>query len=235
MTNTTKTWAEAIEMAIVELGYIATLKDIYQLAPKYKGSFNGKTPNNTINERVQRNDNFIKLKPGLYGLKNHLDKLPDEFNPNVEKTEADEIIITHSYMQGLLLEIGNMQGYKTFTPDKSGLFVKKKLDEIMGIKEVPKFTFDKIIQTTKYIDVIWFNERNFPYQVFEVEHSTNFINSLVKFTDLQEFRVKMTIVAPERRKKFEQEKNRFAFEAISDRVEFYSYDQVEKEYKKLLK
>lgn len=37
------TWSEAMELAIIELGYMATLKQIYQTAPKFK-QFNEKFP-----------------------------------------------------------------------------------------------------------------------------------------------------------------------------------------------
>lgn len=76
------TWSEAVEKAIIELGYFATLKQIYKIAPNYK-NFNGLTPNKTINERVQRDKRFYKILPGLYGLNNHLDKIPVEYQPTV--------------------------------------------------------------------------------------------------------------------------------------------------------
>lgn len=226
------TWNQAIEQAIIQLGYIATLKDIYKLAPTFK-TFIGKTPHKTINERVQRNDNFVKLKPGLYGLKNYLYKIPDEFNPKVPKTEEEENKITHSYVQGMLLEVGNINGYKTFTPDKNCMFVKKRLDEVMTLNEIPLFTFDKIIQSTRFIDVIWFNERNFPHTLFEIEHSTNFRNSLVKFVELQDFNTKMILIAPKEQSKinkFQKEIDKAAFSSIKNRVQFYDYDFVEKLY-----
>lgn len=230
--NKQLTWSQAIEKSIIQLGYIATLKQIYQLAPTFK-NFEGKTPDKTINERVQRDDNFVKLRPGLYGLKNYLDKLPDEFNPLVKKTEEEENKITHSYVQGMLLEIGNFNGYQTFAPDKSALFVKKRLNEIMSLQEIPLFTFNKIIQSTRFIDVIWFNERNFPNTVFEIENSTNFRNSLVKFAELQDFNLKMIIIAPNDKSKiskYQQEIEKAAFSSIKSRVQFYNYDFVEKLY-----
>ena len=98
------TWSDAIEQAIIKNGYIATLKEIYKLAPNFK-KFTGLTPDRTINERVQRDKRFVKLKPGLYGLAAYLDKLPDEFNPKVNKTQDDEDKITHAYIQGMLLEV----------------------------------------------------------------------------------------------------------------------------------
>ncbi|HRN94239.1 MAG TPA: HNH endonuclease signature motif containing protein [Chitinophagales bacterium] len=75
------TWSEAVERAIIQLGYFATLKQIYEVAPLFK-KFEGLTPHKTINERVQRDKRFYKILPGLYGLVNHLDKIPLEYQPN---------------------------------------------------------------------------------------------------------------------------------------------------------
>ncbi len=226
------TWSEAIEQAIVQLGYIATLKQIYEIAPKLK-NFVGITPNKTINERVQRDSRFIKICPGLYGLRNHLDKIPDEYNPNIQKTEEENSIITHSYIQGMLIEIGNINGFRTFSPDKGGLFIKQKLGDITTLQTIPNFTFDKIIDSSKFIDVIWFNERQFPNNIFEVENSTNFRNSLVKFVELQDFATSMTMIAPNDKSKinkFQQEIEKSAFASIKSRVRFYDYDYIERLY-----
>lgn len=74
------TWSDAVERAIIQLGYFATLKQIYEVAPLFK-KFEGLTPHKTINERVQRDKRFYKILPGLYGLVNHLDKIPLEYQP----------------------------------------------------------------------------------------------------------------------------------------------------------
>ncbi|MBF0231047.1 MAG: hypothetical protein HQK63_15875 [Desulfamplus sp.] len=227
------TWSEAIKLAIIKLGYIATLKQIYEIAPSFK-KFEGLTPHKTINERVQRDEQFYKLKPGLYCLRGHLDKLPDEYNPNIKKTKEEEIIINHSYIQGLLIEIGNLNGFQTFTPDKNSVFLSKKLGDIITQKELPNFTYGHIIQSTKYIDVIWFNARSFPNSIFEIEHSTNFRNSLVKFVELQDFNTNMILIAPKDQskiRKFEQEIEKSAFSSIKNRIKFFDYDYVEKLYK----
>ena len=133
----------------------------------------------------------------------------------------------------MLIEIGNLSGFNTFTPDKNSLFITKKLSEISTQKEIPNFTFDGIIQSAKYIDVIWFNERQFPNAIFEVENSTNFRNSLVKFVELQDFTTSMTIIAPKeesKTKKFNQEIEKSAFSSIKGRVKFFDYEYVEKLY-----
>lgn len=74
------TWSDAVERAIIQLGYFATLKQIYEVAPLFK-KFEGLTPHKTINERVQRDKRFYKILPGLYGLMNFLDKIPIEYQP----------------------------------------------------------------------------------------------------------------------------------------------------------
>lgn len=189
------------------------------------------TPDRTINERVQRDSRFYKLKPGLYALRAHLDKLPNELNPNIKKTETQEQEITHAYIQGLLIEIGNSKGFRTYTPDKGRKFLNQTLADVATKKEIPQFTFERIIHSTKYIDVIWFNERDFPANIIEVENSTNIRNSLVKFAELQDFATKMTIVAPQAKlKQFEQEIQKAAFKSIEKRVSFRDYDFVEKLY-----
>ena len=58
-------------------------------------------------------------------------------------------------------------------------------------------------------DTIWFNERNMPHSFFEIEHSTDIQNSLLKFNDLQDFYVRMAIVADIKRKPEFEAKMRF--------------------------
>ncbi|MCU0444925.1 MAG: hypothetical protein MUE85_08390 [Microscillaceae bacterium] len=225
------TWSDAMELAIIELGYIATLKQIYQTAPKFK-KFSGLTPHKTINERVQRDDRFYKLRPGLYGLKTHLDKLPDAYNPKIKKTAEQESLITHAFVQGMLIEVGNILGYRTFCPDKSGIFLTKKLEEITTQKEIPLFTFENIVnKSVRYIDVVWFNERQFPKCVIEVENTTDIRDGLVKFVELQDFMTEMMIIAPQTKfEKFNIEIAKSAFVSIKNRVKFFDYEYVEKLY-----
>jgi predicted GNAT family N-acyltransferase len=66
-----------------------------------------------------------------------------------------------------------------------------------------------------------------PVSVFEVEHSTNMKNALVKFVELQDFRIGMIIVADESRKKqYEQTIMLNAFVPIKKYVYFWSYQQL---------
>lgn len=67
--------------------------------------------------------------------------------------------------------------------------------------------------------------------MFEVEHSTDIQNSLLKFYDLQDFHTRMVIVADTwRRTEYEQKTRLRAFDEIKDRVRFLEYDTLAKQY-----
>lgn len=69
--------------------------------------------------------------------------------------------------------------------------------------------------------------RRLPNSVFEVGHSTDFQNSLLKFLELQDFNLSLRIVAPEaRRAEFHKKLSYEAFRPIQNRVNFVSYETV---------
>jgi len=89
-----------------------------------------------------------------------------------------------------------------------------------------------INESIRFFDVIWFNKRGFPYKIFEVEQSTNFRDAFVKFMELQDFRSTFCCVSFDaKEEKFKKEICKTAFEPIRNRCEFFSYEQVENDYK----
>lgn len=226
------TFSEAIEKVMLDNGYLASLQRIYKEFPKYR-PLTGKTPFKTIQERVQRDRRFTRIGVGLYALTEFLNKIQ---KPEIPKKKKERAEFQHARIQGMLLEIGELRQYGTYTPDKRKLFDGKMLGLITSIKECPPFTFSNIIQqSVKFIDVIWFNERKFPSRAFEIEHSSDFRSALIKFSELQDFTTKFFIVSPkERRQKYETEVGKRAFEPIATRCQFRSYENVEKHYQQLL-
>jgi hypothetical protein len=68
---------------------------------------------------------------------------------------------------------------------------------------------------------VWFNDRLMPKSLFEVEHSTDFQNSLIKFSDLQDFYTRMIVVTDDSRKQeFLHKMRSSVFAEISKRVNF---------------
>ena len=156
-----------------------------------------------------------------------------ETEKNINSKELQDF--NHAYYQGLLLSIGNMRKYKTFVPnqDKNKLYVNQKLGEIRTLQELPIFSYENFIQRVSTVDVIWFNERNMPHSLFEVEHSTDIQNSLLKFNDLTDFHTRMIIVADKVRKSEYEKKIKYSsfFDLAEEkRVQFLSYETLEKQY-----
>ena len=223
---------EAVIKVMEENGGYATLSHLYERVLKVPGvMWKTKTPFASIRRIVQDNRFFFKIKPGLWALKNYKNKLPDEILSLIEEDKEieKEGKFTHSYYQGLIAEIGVMKGFKAYIPpqDQNKKFLNKTLREIIDLKRIYKFAYHELVQKVKFIDVFWFNERRFPASIFEVEHTTDFKNGLLKFLELQDFNTKMYIVSSKTRKKEFLNKIEFiCFKPIKQRVKFLDYEYV---------
>ena len=224
---------EAVLMTIEKLGGIATLGQINQEIFNIKDcEWKSKTPFASIRRIVQLDENIYRIKPGLYALKKLQNKFESEgiFVENEKNVDTKEIIdFNHSYYQGLLLEIGNIKKYSTYIPaqDKNKLFINKPLREVSTVDKIYEFTYPNLVNRAKTIDVIWFNERKLLSSVFEVEHSTDIQNSLLKFNDLQDFKTEFYIVSSIKRKEEFNAKLKYSsFSEIKDRVKFLDYQYI---------
>lgn len=126
------------------------------------------------------------------------------------KNTAEESL--HTVLQGRLLEIGNIRGFKTFCPDKSRAFNNKKLSEISSIQTCPKLEFANY-DVLRNIDVIWFTERRdnlIPEFAFEVELSTGTWSGVGRLATLMDYRhVRMFVISNDN-KKYSQVMHSFA-------------------------
>lgn len=223
-----KQYEAVIEVMKANGGY-STLGNLYQEVFKIeKVKWGTKTPFASIRRIVQDDRFFFKIKPGLWALKEEREKIFKLFDIQSKKTEK-EVEFNHSYYQGLLLEIGKLKNYNTFVPsqDKNKKYLEKPLKDFATIDKYFRFTYDYIIDRASTIDVSWFNERNFPQALFEVEYSTDFKTSLLKFLELQDFNVDFRIVSDRKRQKqFYSTMTFNAFKKIENRVKFLPYDVV---------
>lgn len=227
---------ETIEM----LGGIATLNQINQHVFEITDcQWGSKTPFASIRRIVRHTNGIYRIKPGLYALESHR----KEFEQNGilvqdEHNQDSEIIknFNHAYYQGLLLEMGKMRHLDTFVPDqdKHKQFLNQaELGDLRTIQVLPEYSFPQLVKRSSTIDVIWFNGRQMPHSFFEVEHSTDIQNSLLKFNDLQDFAARMVIVADEKRHhEFIIKMGYVAFKELlqNRRVDFLSYESLDKQY-----
>ncbi|MGK9368341.1 hypothetical protein ACSSWA_05535 [Melioribacter sp. Ez-97] len=221
-----KQYEQVIEVMRKNGGY-ATLGFLYQNVDV--SNWATKTPYASIRRIVQDGRFFFKIKPGLWALNESKAEILNKFK--LEKSPSRNADFNHSYYQGLLLEIGNLKGFKTYIPpqDKNKKFLNTKLGDIAAYDRILNFSYPEIVRRAGTVDVIWFNSRKLPHSFFEVEHSTDIQNSLLKFTDLQDFNAGFYIVAAnERKKEFEAKIGYSAFKDIKERVKFLDYESVSK-------
>ena len=237
------TQAQAVIETIDKLGGIATLNQINQHVFEVEDCvWKTKTPFASVRRIIQQTKGIYKIKPGLYALETHRKQLEqDGITVQTEKNKNSEEVkaFNHSYYQGLLLEIGRMRHLDTFVPnqDKNKMFIKTPLGEIRTLQAIPQYSYADLVERSSTIDVIWFNDHRMPHSFYEIEHSTDIQNSLLKFNDLKDFSARMVIVADEKRHaEFGSKMNYAAFNALREnkRVAFLSYESLDKQYEQEL-
>lgn len=218
--------------AMVKNGGYATLKQLNKLVDI--SGWKTKTPEASIRQIVQVHDEFFRIRPGLWALSQYKEDVLNKLCIEPNNKVSDEMF-THSYYQGIVVEIGNIKNYKTYVPaqDKNKKFLEKNLCDLATMDSIPKFTYEKIIRRAKTVDVIWFNERQMPCGFYEVEHTTDIKNSLSKFYELQDFRAAFSIIADERRREqFNDIISASMYNPIRELVRFVSYENLVKQYAK---
>lgn len=211
-------------------GGYATLGSLYHLVDTSK--WMTKTPNESIRRIVQVSKDIFRIQPGLWALEECRDEVLSKFELKGKESKEEERF-THSYYQGLLVEIGNMKNCTTYIPaqDKNRKFLEKPLKDLCSIVKIPEFGWKGIVERARTVDVIWFNEKMMPNSFFEVEHSTDMQNSLAKFCDLQDYHSRFIIVAPENRlEHFQNIIQRTAFKDVKGRVQFRTYELIIRQY-----
>jgi hypothetical protein len=196
-----------------------------------------KTPQATVRRIVQESNAFFKIQPGLWALREFENEVLNKFQLKTKDKKQTELF-THSYYQGLVVEIGNMKKFQTCIPpqDKNKLFLEKPLKDLANLHEIYNFTYPEILRKAMTVDVIWFNERKLPHSFFEIEHSTDIQNSLTKFFELQDYFARFFIVADEsRRKQFDDIMKKSIFTPIKNRVVFADYENIVNQYTNMSK
>lgn len=231
---------EAVIQTLERLGGTATLGELYTEVFKAGScSWRTKTPMASIRRIVQLNREIYKIRPGLYGLlrrKNELEQRGLVIQAENRETAPQEALSNHTYYQGLLVKVGNLMGLCTYVPpqDKNKLFLgKTPLGSSCSLTQLPPYSYPETVRRSSSVDVVWINERGMPRSLFEVEHSTDIRNSLLKLEDLQDFHCRMVIVADKQREREIQKKLQFhAFERLKKekRISFLGNENLVRQY-----
>ncbi len=225
-----KTQRDAVTEVMVRQGGYAKLSDLYQYALNVPGvTWKTKTPFASMRRIVQTNPQFYKVEPGLWALKDYRGRLPFDKQISEDAPAKERETFSHTYFQGLLVEIGNFKRLQTYVPpqDKNQLFLDKPLDSLTTVKKLHNFSYPELTKRARTVDVVWFNGRKMPSAFIEVEHSTDISNSLGKFVALQDFYTDFVIAAPNaREREFVEKKGWEIYKVIEKRVSFWGYDSV---------
>lgn len=135
--------------------------------------------------------------------------------------------LQHFDIQGILLELGNLLGYATYVADPAKEYKNTTLGNLATLKEIPEFTYRRLLDTVKNIDVIWFDEE-FPKYCFEIEHTTGVTMGLLMLYQIRKITdAKFFIIAPQDIiSKFRTEISKDPFHQIKQRYTFRSYSQL---------
>lgn len=120
------------------------------------------------------------------------------------KNSVEESI--HSLLQGRLIEIGNIRGFETYSPNKAKIFNERPLEQIITLKNCPELQFSDY-QLLRQIDVIWFKSKgsNFiPEKAFEVELTTGVWSGVGRMATLMDYSNVGLYVISNDKKKFKQ-------------------------------
>lgn len=146
--------------------------------------------------------------------------------------ETASAVEAHSEAQMLLLQIGRILEYDTYTPDKNKEAYGEKLVNYVSLKEIPRrFLGDDLIKLVREIDVIWFKDET-PKFAFEVEHSTKFSNGFQRLYQLEPLGVKLFLISSRRNYHlFEKFINADPYFKQKEKFKFRDYKQLENLFK----
>jgi hypothetical protein len=222
---------DAVIQTLEKLGGKATLPQLYREVMRIEEcEWATKTPFASIRRIVQTRPEIYKIRPGLWALESYRKKMGLN---DLRDSNKESQLETHSYYQGVLISLGNLKQFLTYSPqqDKNKVFLDKPLKEVRTLQEIPSYSYKGIVDRSERIDVIWFNQRLMPNSFFEIEHSTEIQNSLARFCDLQDLNVRRFIVADKNRHaEFEQKLGYKSFEDVAKRVRFLDYESLIKQY-----
>ena len=126
---------EVVQLALKQNGGFATLGYLYYSVtkmPEWQSS--SLTPFASIRRIVQQTPGIFRIRPGLWGLEAKQAALGKQLAltdyVSVQKAEH----YSHSYYQGLLVELGNMCRYETAVPaqDKNKPFLRDCIKSVSG-------------------------------------------------------------------------------------------------------
>lgn len=227
---------DAIERVMLDNGGTASWNIIYENITKYYPSAKSSAKwkegiRETLLRELPNSSRFKKIGLGIYAVA--------DYQEEAKPTNNDRVRM-HSFIEGICLELGNFNKYKTYTADPSATYRDNlHLSDFASVQSLPDFSYSEIVHEAKNIDVIWLNEKGlaFPKKVFEVVDSLGTLSGAFnRSLQLQNFMTDFYIVAPQKHhEKYLQTINLEIYQAQKDRFNFINYDDIMELYESTLR
>jgi len=225
-------WHKAIEQVFEDNGGIVSLNVLYRDIAKYRDITTNRewkaTLRGILYREMQQKGNIVRIGLGVFALR-ETGHEADLFQRIIRGENVQWKRLKHADIEGILLELGNLYGYDTYTADAHKFFDGKPLASIATLKDLPPFTFKDLLEQIRLIDVLWFERRShaFPKFAFEVETTPEFRRALLRLYQLRDFNTILYIVANNAKQElFEKYLQYEPFNTISHRFIFLPFDKL---------
>lgn len=227
------TKVEAIIALLKDNGGVASWQYIYDNIEKYYPAAKASREweaglRGVLYREIKNNRNFKRIGFGVYALYDYQEE------KTIEDIKKDNVRM-HSYIEGLLVELGNYEKFDTYCADPTAKFQANVfIKQMVTIYDFPEFTYSEITRVAKRIDVIWFTKKGykFPKKVIEVVDSIGTLGeSLSRMYQLKEFQTDFLIVSPVKflekindtlqREPYSIHKERFSVKHYDDIISYY--------------
>ncbi len=180
-------WKQLVKEALEAMGGEGSLKSITEYLEAHPRRPQTATWQATI-RRVVRQYKIFEPHKTLDGLAGYM-LVPEKMLKPIEKTTKQD---EHGKIQGMLLHIGMIFGYETYTnpTDKTiRIFKNISISEYATIRNDDDSLSSLNIEKVRNIDVIWMKEDDlglYPAYAFEVENSTKVKDGLLRLLRIPE-------------------------------------------------
>lgn len=231
----THTWKELVAEALRELGGEASLRDITKKLERHPNRPQTPTWNATIRRVVRQYRIFepVKTTAGLAGYR--LVELAPAELPALGKIDDP-----HGEQQGMLLKLGAICSYETFTnlTDRTiRTFQGQSISDFATVRNDAQSLATLPLDKVRTTDVMWMTDDSeglYPRYAFEVEESTKVRSGLIRLLRIPErFQTQLFIIGPSEKEAelFERHVRDAPFRQHAHRFRFVRYTEVSDFYK----
>lgn len=194
------TKVEAIKKLMLDNGGLVSWQYIYKNIDQYYPSAKSSKEwdagiRGVLYREIKNKRNFKKIGFGIFAVEEY------QSQQYVNKIKNDTIRM-HSYIEGIMVELGNYEKYDTYCADPSAQFQPNvSVGQLVTIDNFPGFTYPEVNAIAKKIDVIWFSGKiyKYPKRVIEIVDSIGTLgDSLNRMYQLKEFQTDFFVIAPEK-------------------------------------